>query len=108
MFTLQVSKENTPVHGETQNILFLISLLDVEDKEEFADEFADTIWELVEARELSKTAYYKLVNHEIRLSDEKVLLIVQANEKALEWLKKRVAEKARKALKIVQQFGEEE
>jgi hypothetical protein len=102
------SRANPPVGGgKEEDLLFLISILDKEDKVEFVRAFSLSFEKMVEEGELSKTAYYKFLNG-YAPSDERILEIVQENEKAKEWLIERVKEKAKKALQIIATMEAEE
>ncbi len=97
-----VSKRNSPVKGrEKEDLLFLISLLDKEDKVEFIKTFSVDLWSLVEEGKLTRTGYNKLLSG-IAPSDERVLQIVEMDEEAKEWIIERVKEKASKALEIIE------
>jgi len=99
MSTLQTSKVNSPVDGE-KDLLFLISLLDKEDKVEFVKVFSSDFEEMVAEKKLSKTAYYKFLNG-YAPSDERILEIIEVDEEAKERIIERVREKASKALQII-------
>nr|WP_255430353.1 hypothetical protein [Sulfolobus sp. NOB8H2] len=99
-------KKNSPVEGE-KDLLFLISLLDREDKVEFIKTFSVDLWSLVEEGKLTRTGYNKLLNG-IAPSDDRVLQIVEIDEEAKEWIIERVKEKASKALEIIQRMEAEE
>ncbi|PVU76941.1 hypothetical protein DDW12_08815 [Sulfolobus islandicus] len=100
MSTLQVpGKVNSPVDGE-KDLLFLISLLDREDKIEFVKEFREDFEQQIEEKKLSKTAYYKFLNG-YAPSDERILEIIEVDEEAKKWVIERVREKAEKALRII-------
>jgi hypothetical protein len=105
MSTLQTSKVNSPV-GE-KDLLFLISLLDKEDKVEFVQEFREDFEQQIEEKKLSKTAYYKFLNG-YAPSDERILEIIEVDEEAKEWIIERVREKASKALQIIAAMEAEE
>ena len=81
MSTLQVPRKvNSPVEGE-KDLLFLISLLDREDKIEFVKEFREDFEQQIEEKKLSKTAYYKFLNG-YAPSDERILEIIEVDEEA--------------------------
>ena len=106
MSTLQVPRKvNSPV-GE-KDLLFLISLLDREDKVEFAQEFREDFEEMVEEGKLSKTAFYKFLNG-YAPADERILQVVEADEEAKKWVIERVKEKAKRALQIIAAMEAEE
>ncbi len=101
------SRANPPVGGGKEDLLFLISILDKEDKVEFVRAFSLSFEKMVEEGELSKTAYYKFLNG-YAPSDERILDIIEENKKAKEWLIERVKEKAKKALQIIATMEAEE
>ena len=107
MSTLQTSKVNSPVGEKEQDLLFLISLLDKEDKVEFVKVFSSDFEEMVAEKKLSKTGYYKLLRG-YAPADERILQIVEADEEARRWLIERVREKASKALQIIAAMEAEE
>ncbi|QXJ30322.1 hypothetical protein [Saccharolobus shibatae] len=110
MYTLQVSKVNSPVNGDInqKDLLFLISLLDREDKVEFVKAFEADFWSLVEEKKLTKAAVYKFLKGEAP-ADERILQVVEMNEEAKHWIIERVKEKAQKALQIISKMeGNEE
>jgi len=108
MSTLQTSKVNSPVDGEKeQDLLFLISLLDREDKIEFVRKYRKDFEEMVAEKKLSKTAYYKFLNG-YAPSDERILEIIEVDEEAKEWIIERVREKAKRALQIIAAMEAEE
>ena len=107
MSTLQVpGKVNSPVDGE-KDLLFLISLLDREDKIEFVKEFREDFEQQIEEKKLSKTAYYKFLNG-YAPADERILQIAEMDEEAKKWVIERVKEKAEKALRIIAALEGEE
>jgi len=97
--SLVMTSKNSPVDGE-KDLLFLISLLDREDKIEFVRKFREDFEQQIEEKKLSKTAYYKFLNG-YAPSDERILQIVEADEEAKKWVIERVREKAEKALRII-------
>jgi hypothetical protein len=101
------SKVNSPVGEKEQDLLFLISLLDKEDKVEFVKVFSSDFEEMVAEKKLSKTGYYKLLRG-YAPSDERILQIVEADEEARRWLIERVKEKAKRALQIIERMEAEE
>jgi hypothetical protein len=107
MSTLQTSKVNSPVGEKEQDLLFLVSLLDREDKVEFVQEFREDFEEMVEEGKLSKTAFYKFLNG-YAPADERILQVVEADEEAKKWVIERVEEKAEKALRVIAALGGEE
>ncbi len=94
------NKKNSPVNGE-KDLLFLISMLDKEDKVEFVREFREDFEQQIEEKKLSKTAYYKFLNG-YAPADERILEIIEVDEEARKWLIERVKEKASKALEIIE------
>ncbi|MEJ2780582.1 hypothetical protein WIW89_06720 [Stygiolobus sp. CP850M] len=101
MSTLQVPRKvNSPVGEKEQDLLFLISLLDREDKIEFVKEFREDFEQQIEEKKLSKTAYYKFLNG-YAPSDERILQIAEMDEEAKKWVIERIREKAEKALRII-------
>ncbi|PVU75800.1 hypothetical protein DDW11_01345 [Sulfolobus sp. SCGC AB-777_G06] len=107
MSTLQTSK-NSPVDGEKdQDLLFLISMLDKEDKVEFVNVFSSDFEEMVAEKKLSKTGYYKLLRG-YAPADNRVLEIVKMDEEAKKWVIQRVKAKAKKALEIIEKMEAEE
>jgi hypothetical protein len=106
MSTLQIAS-NSPVGEKDQELLFLISLLDKEDKVEFVKVFSSDFEEMVAEKKLSKTGYYKLLRG-YAPSDERILEVVEANEEARRWLIERVKAKAEKALRIIAALEAEE
>ena len=94
-----MTSKNSPVEGE-KDLLFLISLLDKEDKVEFVKVFSSDFEEMVAEKKLSKTAYYKFLNG-YAPSDERILEIIEVDEEAKERIIERVREKASKALQII-------
>jgi hypothetical protein len=109
MSTLQVPRKvNSPVDGEKeQDLLFLISMLDKEDKIEFVKEFREDFEQQIEEKKLSKTAYYKFLNG-YAPADERILEIIEVDEEARRWVIERVREKAEKALRIIAALEGEE
>jgi len=105
MSLVEMAQKNSPV-GE-KDLLFLISLLDREDKIEFVKEFREDFEQQIEEKKLSKTAYYKFLNG-YAPSDERILQIVEADEEARRWLIERVREKAKRALQIIERMEAEE
>ncbi|ACP36035.1 conserved hypothetical protein [Sulfolobus islandicus L.S.2.15] len=99
MSMVMTSKVNSPV-GE-KDLLFLISLLDREDKVEFVKEFREDFEQQIEEKKLSKTAYYKFLNG-YAPADERVLEVALRNKEARRWIMQRVKEKARRALEIIE------
>jgi hypothetical protein len=97
--SLVMTSKNSPVDGEKE-LLFLISLLDREDKIEFVKEFREDFEQQIEEKKLSKTAYYKFLNG-YAPSDERILEIIEVDEEAKKWVIERVREKAEKALRII-------
>ncbi|ARM76109.1 hypothetical protein [Acidianus manzaensis] len=106
MSTLQIRSKNPPVNGK-KDLIFLISLLDKEDKVEFVQEFSSDFEEMVQMKQLSKTGYYKLLKG-YAPSDDRVLQVVEMDENAKKWIIERVKEKARKALEIIATIGEKD
>jgi hypothetical protein len=106
MSLVEMAQKNSPVDGE-KDLLFLISLLDREDKIEFVKEFREDFEKMVEERRLSKTAFYKFLNG-YAPADERILEVVEANEEAKKWVIERVEEKAKKALEIIEKMEAEE
>jgi len=106
MSTLQTSKVNSPVEGE-KDLLFLISMLDKEDKIEFVQKFKEDFEQQIEEKKLSKTAFYKFLNG-YAPSDERILEIIEVNEGAKEWIIERIREKVSKALQIIAALEAEE
>ncbi|WP_338601388.1 hypothetical protein V6M85_13950 (plasmid) [Sulfolobus tengchongensis] len=92
-----------PLDLEEKDLLFLISLLNVEDKEEFVEVFSEYLDELV-----SKTGKWKLLKGKIHISDEKMLMIAEVDDKARKWLINKVKEKARRVQQILEKIGEKE
>ncbi|BBG24120.1 hypothetical protein [Sulfuracidifex tepidarius] len=105
--TEMVSKANSPVEGKEKDLVFLISMLDKEDKIEFVRTFESDFWSLVENKMLTKTAVYKFLSG-YAPSDERILRIVEADGEARKWLIERVKEKAKKALQIISEMEAEE
>jgi len=106
MCSVTTSNLNPPVEWqETQDLLFLISLLTKEDKVVFVKEFKKDFQWQIEEKKLSKTAYYKFLNG-YAPSDERVLEIANMDEKAKEWIIQTVKLKAKKALKIIEKMEE--
>nr|WP_011114800.1 hypothetical protein [Sulfolobus islandicus]AAK06922.1 ORF106a [Sulfolobus islandicus] len=101
MSTLQASK-NSPVEGG-KDLLFLISLMDKQDKVEFVKQFKEDFLLQVEEKKLSRTGYYKLLQG-YAPSDERLAEIVEMDEKARKWLIERVKEKAERALQIIERM----
>ena len=99
MSLVEMAQKNSPVDGEKE-LLFLISLLDREDKIEFVKEFREDFEQQIEEKKLSKTAYYKFLNG-YAPSDERILEIIEVDEEAKKWVIERVREKAEKALRII-------
>ena len=97
--SLVMTSKNSPVDGE-KDLLFLISLLDREDKIEFVRKFREDFEQQIEEKKLSKTAYYKFLNG-YAPSDERILEIIEVDEEAKKWVIERVREKAEKALRII-------
>nr|WP_176704670.1 hypothetical protein [Sulfolobus tengchongensis] len=85
-----------------EDVLFLISLLDVQDKEEFVELFSDTLDEVV-----SKSGKWKLLRGRIHISDDKMLMIIQADDRARSWLINKVKEKMEKAAEIMSKMESE-
>jgi hypothetical protein len=106
MSTLQTSKVNSPVEGK-KDLLFLISMLDKEDKVEFVKVFSSDFEEMVAEKKLSKTGYYKLLRG-YAPSDERILQIVKADEEARRWLIEKIKEKAKRALQVIERMEVEE
>jgi len=106
MSLLMVSGPDSSVGGE-KDLLFLISLLDKEDKVEFVQKFKKDFEQQIEEKKLSKTAYYKFLNG-YAPSDERVLEITEMDENAKEWIIERVREKAMKALEIIGRLRRDE
>ncbi|MEM1646647.1 MAG: hypothetical protein QXL96_12515 [Ignisphaera sp.] len=72
-------------------------------------EFEDDFWSLVEEKKLSETALYKFINKKEAPSDERILQVVEIDDRAKEWIIERVKEKAQKALQIISKIeGNEE
>ncbi|WP_061992182.1 hypothetical protein [Sulfolobus acidocaldarius] len=106
MSLVTTSKVNSPVDGE-KDLLFLISLLDKEDKVEFVQEFREDFEQQIEEKKLSKTAYYKFLNG-YAPSDERILEIIEVDEEAKEWIIAKVKEKAKRALQVIERMEAEE
>lgn len=108
MSTLQMAqkKVNSPVEGE-KDLLFLISLLDREDKIEFVRKYREDFEQQIEEKKLSKTGYYKLLRG-YAPSDERILEIIEVDEEAKEWIIERIREKAKRALQIIAALEGEE
>ena len=103
-----MAQKNSPVDGEKeQDLLFLISMLDKEDKVEFVRKYRKDFEKMVEERRLSKTAFYKFLNG-YAPADERILEIIEVDEEAKKWVIERVEEKAEKALRIIAALGGEE
>jgi hypothetical protein len=107
MSALQTSKVNSPVGEKEQDLLFLISLLDKQDKVEFTQKFREDFEEMVAEKKLSKTGYYKLLRG-YAPADERILEIIEVDEEAKEWVIQRIKEKAKKALEIIEKMEEAE
>ena len=105
MSLVEMAQKNSPV-GE-KDLLFLISLLDREDKIEFVKEFREDFEQQIEEKKLSKTAYYKFLNG-YAPADERILQIAEMDEEAKKWVIERVKEKAEKALRIIAALEGEE
>ncbi|BCU68639.1 hypothetical protein HS7_20760 [Sulfolobales archaeon HS-7] len=103
MSTLQI-QENTPVDGD-QDLSFLVSLLDKQDKIEFVEVFSDDFQSLVQEGRLSKTGLRKLLSG-YAPADERLLQIAEMDHKAKEWIARRVQEKAKRALEIIERMKE--
>jgi len=103
--SLVMTSKNSPVEGE-KDLLFLISLLDKEDKVEFVKVFSSDFEQQIEEKKLSKTAYYKFLNG-YAPSDERILEIIEVDEEAKEWIIERVREKAKRALQIIERMEAE-
>lgn len=97
MSTLQASK-NSPV-----DLLFLISILDKEDKVEFVKQFREDFLLQVEEKKLSRAGFNKLLQG-YAPSDERLVEIIEMDEKARKWLIERVKEKAKRALQIIERM----
>lgn len=97
MSILQAPK-NPPVRQD--HLLFLISILDKQDKVEFVRQFKEDFEQQVEERKLSKAGYNKLLQG-YAPSDDRMLQVIEADEEAKKWLIQRVKEKAKKALEII-------
>jgi len=104
--SLVMTSKNSPVEGE-KDLLFLISLLDKEDKVEFVKVFSSDFEQQIEEKKLSKTAYYKFLNG-YAPSDERILEIIEVDEEAKEWIIERVKEKAKRALQVIERMEAEE
>ncbi|MEJ2779364.1 hypothetical protein WIW89_00180 [Stygiolobus sp. CP850M] len=104
--SLVTTSKNSPVDGE-KDLLFLISLLDREDKIAFVKEFREDFEKMVEERRLSKTAFYKFLNG-YAPADERILEVAEANKEARRWVIERVKAKAKKALEIIEKMEEAE
>lgn len=95
---------NPPVEGgKVPDLLFLISLLNKEDKIEFVTNFADEFEKQVDEGRLSKTAFYKFLRG-YAPSDDRVLEIVESSKEARRWLIERVKEKVTRAMEIIQKL----
>jgi len=105
MSLVEMAQKNSPV-GE-KDLLFLISLLDREDKIEFVKEFREDFEQQIEEKKLTKTGYYKLLRG-YAPSDERILEIIEVDEEAKKWVIERVREKASKALQIIAAMEAEE
>jgi len=99
-----MAQKNPPVE---EDLLFLISLLDREDKIEFVKEFREDFEQQIEEKKLSKTALYKFLNG-YAPADNRVLEIVKMDEEAKEWIIERVEGRARRALEIIAALEAEE
>jgi hypothetical protein len=108
MSLVEMAQKNSPVDGEKdQELLFLISMLDKEDKIEFVKEFREDFEKMVEERRLSKTAFYKFLNG-YAPADERILEVAEANKEARRWVIERVKAKAKRALQIIERMEAEE
>ncbi|WP_229571428.1 hypothetical protein [Saccharolobus caldissimus] len=91
-----------------KDLIFLISMLDKEDKIEFVEEFREDFEQQIEEKKLSWTAYYKFLRG-YAPADERILEIALADEDAKQWIIERVKAKAQKALQIISEIeGNEE
>jgi len=107
MSLVEMAQKNSPVGEKEQELLFLISLLDREDKVEFVQEFREDFEQQIEEKKLSKTGYYKLLRG-YAPADNRVLEIVKMDEEAKKWVIQRVKAKAKKALEIIEKMEEAE
>lgn len=99
---------NPPVNGISEkDLIFLISLLDREDKIEFVQKFREDFEQQIEEKKLSKTAYYKFLRG-YAPADERILEIIEVDEEARRWVVQRVKEKAERALQIIAAIEAEE
>jgi len=105
MSLVEMAQKNSPV-GE-KDLLFLISLLDREDKVEFVKVFSSDFEEMVAEKKLSKAAYYKFLNG-YAPSDKRILEIIEVDEEAKEWIIERIREKAKRALQVIERMEAEE
>jgi len=106
MSLVEMAQKNSPVEGE-KDLLFLISMLDKEDKIEFVKEFREDFEQQIEEEKLSRTGFHKLLNG-LAPSDERILQIAEMDEEAKKWVIERVREKASKALQIIAAMEAEE
>ena len=104
--SLVMTSKNSPVDGEKE-LLFLISLLDREDKIEFVKEFREDFEQQIEEKKLSKTGYYKLLRG-YAPADNRVLEIVKMDEEAKKWVIEKIREKAKRALQVIERMEAEE
>ena len=84
----------------TEELMFLISVLDTEDKKEFVQKFRDVFKELVDNHTISYSWYRKLLRG-YAPSDELMLNAVLLDEKAMKWVIDRAHLKALMVINIV-------
>lgn len=84
----------------TEELMFLISVLDTEDKKEFVQKFRDVFKELADNHTISYSWYRKLLRG-YAPSDELMLNAVLLDEKAMKWVIDRAHLKALMVINIV-------
>ena len=83
-----------------EDLRFLISVLDAEDKKEFTETFRGDFRDLVKDGSISYSWYRKLM-HGYAPSDELVLLVALRDKKAMQWIVDRAHLRALRVLEIV-------
>ena len=84
----------------TEELAFLISILDAEDKKEFVKAFRRLFADMVDAKLISYSWYRKLMQG-YAPSDELVMNAVLMDEKAMQWVVDRAHLKALRVIEIV-------
>jgi len=87
---------------EEEDLIFLINMLDQQDREEFAEEFVEDLETM-----LSKSGLWKILNGRIHLGNEKILQVIESNNEAKKWLVNKIKEKMKVAERIIARIEEE-